>query len=136
MGGQTSECILQDVQIGVNTTRTTESHILILILTMLNASGAAGQAPESGWEVRPKVVVAINLVPRLRLETWGERQDGTNFSFRRWRTGALLSERLKPLLTTRRQDIDPDNNHFLVLAAGYEYLHTVQNGGTKNENRV
>src|SRR5262249_24204808 len=65
MGGQTSECILQDVQIGVNTTRTTESRILIVILTMLNASGAAGQSPETGWEVRPKVVVAINVVPRL-----------------------------------------------------------------------
>jgi hypothetical protein len=42
---------------------------------------------------------------------------------------------LKPRLTTYRKDIDEENDHYLVIGGGYEYLHTVQNGKTKIEDR-
>jgi len=43
---------------------------------------------------------------------------------------------MKPILKAHRQDIDADKEHHLVFGAGYEYLHTRQNGGLKIENRI
>src|SRR5262249_16844092 len=73
---------------------------------------------------------------RTRLETWVERQHGVDFSFQRWRSGALLSYRMKPIVNLRREDIDENKDNRLVFSAGYEYLHTIENGSTRNENRV
>jgi hypothetical protein len=102
----------------------------------LNATLALGQAPDTGWELRPKVTADVELLPRTRIQTWVERHDGLNFSFRRWRGGALLNRRLKPILKAHRHDIDEENEHYLVFGAGYEYLHTIQNGSLKVENRI
>jgi len=76
------------------------------------------------------------MLPRVRLQTWGELQHGWNFSYQRWRTGALLSHRLKPILKPHSEDIDEENEHYLVLGGGYEYLHTVQDADKKIENRI
>jgi len=43
---------------------------------------------------------------------------------------------MKPILKTHREDIDPEKEHHLVFAAGYEYLHTIQNGSLTIENRI
>jgi hypothetical protein len=102
----------------------------------VNGTSASGQAPDVGWETRPKVMAAIELFPRTRIETWGELQHGVNFSFQRWRAGALLDRRMKPILKPHRVDIDEDNEHYLEFGSGYEYLHTVQNGSKRIENRI
>jgi uncharacterized protein DUF2490 len=76
------------------------------------------------------------LLPGTRLQSWGELQHGVNFSFQRWRTGAILSHRMKPILNFHREEINEENKHYLVFGGGYEYLHTVQNASTKIENRI
>ena len=43
---------------------------------------------------------------------------------------------MKPILKPHRRDINENNEHYLVFAAGYEYLHTVQNGRKTIENRI
>jgi len=43
---------------------------------------------------------------------------------------------MKPILKSHQSYIDEERNHYLVLGIGYEYLHTVQNGSTKIENRI
>ena len=110
--------------------------LFFLILLCSNGSTAFAQAQDTGWEVRPKIVADIELIPRTRLQTWGELQHGVDFSFQRWRTGFLLNRRMKPILKAHRQDIDADKEHHLVFGAGYEYLHTLQNGSLKIENRI
>ena len=107
-----------------------------MALIHINATSFARQAQDAAWEVRPKMNAAADLIPRTRIETWGELQDGVNFSFRRWRTGAIFSRRFKPILNFHVPDIDEEREHHLVFDGGYEYLHTVQNGSTKNENRI
>jgi hypothetical protein len=76
------------------------SFVLLAALPYLNATMASGQVqPEQTvWEARPKVVSAIDLLPRTRLETWMEFQEGLDFSFHRWRTGGLITRRMKPIL--------------------------------------
>ena len=109
---------------------------LVILLTCLDETISLGQTPDTGWELRPKVTADIELLPRLRIQTWVENEDGLNFRFDRWRTGALLNRRLKPILKPHRQDIDDEKEHHLVFGAGYEYLHTIQNGSLKIENRI
>src|SRR5262245_15769160 len=109
---------------------------ILFALRSLTGTSVAGQSPDTGWEGRPKVTAVIELLPRTRNETWGELQHGWNLSFQRWRGGAILDRRMKPILKAHRPDIDENNEHYISFGAGYEYLHTVQNGSTKIENRV
>jgi len=112
--------------------------VLITALSYLNATMETGQVPpqETVWEFRPKLVSAIDLVPRTRLETWIEFQEGLDFSFHRWRTGAMISRRMKPILNLRLRDIDEDNDNYLVVSGGYEYLHTIDQGSLTIENQI
>jgi hypothetical protein len=84
-------------------------------LIHINATSFGRQAPDAAWEVRPKMNAVVELIPRTRIETWGELQDGVNFSFRRWRTGAILSRRLKPILKFPIPDIDQNKEHHLTF---------------------
>src|SRR5262245_38918985 len=68
--------------------------LILFVLCSLDSTVFTGQTQDIGWEVRPKVVSIVELLPRTRIETWGELQHGTNFSFQRWRGGALLDRRL------------------------------------------
>jgi hypothetical protein len=112
--------------------------VLLSALPFLTAVVASGQVPpgQTVWEARPKLVSAVDLLPRTRLETWIEFQEGLDFSFHRWRTGGLIDRRLKPFLNLRLRDIDEDSNHFLAVAAGHEYLHTIDQGSLTIENRI
>jgi hypothetical protein len=98
---------------------------LLAFLPYFEGTMTGGQVHDTEWEARPKVVSAIDLLPGTRLETWVEMQKGLDFSFQRWRTGGLLSKRMKPILNLHLRDIDEDNDHYLVLGGGYEYLHTI-----------
>jgi Protein of unknown function (DUF2490) len=109
---------------------------LLAVLPYLNGTMATGQVQDTVWEARPKVVSAIDLLPRTRLETWVEFQEGLDFSFERWRTGSLLSRRMKPILNMPLRDIDEENDHYLVLGGGYEYLHTNDRGSLSIENTI
>jgi hypothetical protein len=104
-------------------------------LDNLSEQSAAAQDPDTGWQARPKLTVNIELLPGTRISTWGELQHGVNFSYQRWRTGAMLTHRLKPIVNSH-PEIDEDDDHYLVLGAGYEYLHTVQNSSKRIENRT
>src|SRR5262249_38520810 len=99
---------------------------ILFALHNLNGMSVAVQGPDTGWEVRPKLTANTDLLARTRLHTWVELQHGVNFSFQRWRSGAIISRRLRPILKQHRQYIDQENEHYLVFGGGYEYLHTVQ----------
>jgi hypothetical protein len=111
-------------------------HAGLLLLLAAAAFTLAAQSSDEGWEGRPKLTVSIDFLSRTRLEVWGELQHGWNFSFHRWRTGAIVSYRLRPIVNFHQNEIDEEKKHHLVLGAGYEYLHTVQGTGTKIENRL
>jgi hypothetical protein len=110
---------------------------LLALFTLLNLNQtSAGQTSDTGWETRPKVTAAIDVLPRTRFQNWVEPQHGVDFSFQRWRTGAIVSHRMKPILKTHPEEIDEEKEYYLVFGGGYEYLHTVQNGKTMIEDRV
>ena len=98
--------------------------------------GALGQTSSTAKEFWPKLNAAVELVPKTRIELWGQRQDGEDFDFNEWKVGALVSYRMKQILKPHRADIDEENEHHLVLGAGYEYLQTDQDDKTKREHRI
>lgn len=118
--------------------RLTRRQGIVLLGALIYFSGtiASGQTQDTEWEARPKVVSAIDLLPRTRLETWLESQQGLDFAFRRWRAGGLLSRRMRPILNLALRDIDEEDNHYLVLGGGYEYLHTIQGSKLTIDNTI
>lgn len=107
-----------------------------LVLVLLTAGMARAQTPASETEVWPKVSAFVELRPKTRLEIFAQRQNGEDFSSLQWNVGAILSYRMRRLIRGDAADIDEENEHLLVLGAGYEYLQTDQNGSTKRENRI
>src|SRR5215467_11465698 len=74
------------------------TYLIILVSPYLNGTLTRAQAPDTGWEDRPKLMADIGLLPRTRIQAWGELQHGLNFSFQRWRTGFLVNRLMKPIL--------------------------------------
>jgi hypothetical protein len=90
--------------------------------------------PDSGSQGWFTANAAIDFRPGTRLQVSEELQIGDGF--REWTTGAMLSYRMKRIVDLRHDDIDDEKEHYVVLATGYEYLRTNQNGKIKNEHRV
>jgi hypothetical protein len=76
----------------------------------------------------------MDLRPQIRLQISQGLEAGD--SYRQPSVGAKLSYRMKRLLIPSGRDNDEENQHALVIALGYEYLRTSQNGKVKNENRL
>jgi Protein of unknown function (DUF2490) len=112
--------------------------LLIPIAFLLFRSGAAlGQAPtNSYWEGWPTVRANLELRPQTRLQLFSQLQNGEEFPYLQWNTGAMISYRLKRMLVPHLPDIDEDNEHYLVGGAGYEYLQTINKGKVSRENRI
>jgi hypothetical protein len=111
--------------------------LIAIALLLLMDEGALGQTPTgASSEFWPSLKASFELRPRMRLQVWGDKQDGEDFDFLQWKTGAILSYRMKRILKLRDSDIDEENEYNLVLGVGYEYLRTTQNDKTKSENRI
>jgi hypothetical protein len=111
--------------------------LIPIVLLLLLGVGARGQTPTpSEWETWPKVQASIELRKQTRLLVYGELQNGEEFGYLQWKTGALLNYRTKRIANRGQSDIDDENEYNLVVGAGYEYLQTIQNGKTKGENRI
>jgi hypothetical protein len=105
----------------------------VLIFTGGNTLGQTSSTSKEFW---PKLTGSVELRPKTRVQFWWQKQDGEDFDFNESKVGAIFSYRMKQIVKPHRRDIDDENEHTLVLGAGYEYLQTVQNGTTKREHRI
>ena len=112
------------------------TRVLLFLFLAVPAGVARAQTPAAENEFWPKVTAAFELRPRTRLLVYGERENGEDFPFEQWKAGALLNYRMKRIVHRFDPSIDEEDEHQLVVGAGYEYLHTTQNGKTKRENRI
>jgi hypothetical protein len=99
-------------------------------------SNAQGQTSSTAKEFWPKLTATVELRSKTRVQFWWQRQDGEDFDFNESKVGAVVSFRMKRIVKPHHRDIDEENEHTLVLGAGYEYLQTVQNDTTKREHRI
>jgi hypothetical protein len=96
---------------------------------------ARGQESTS-TELWPIVEAQTQLRPDLRLLMFGGLEQGEDVDYSQWNTGLGFGYQLKPILKSHLSNIDADKEHYLVFAAGYEYLRTTQPAKTKNEDRI
>lgn len=108
-------------------------HIALLLVLMLISAPAHGQS--SATESWPAVKANFDLLPKTRLQVYGELENGEESPFYQWKIGATLSYRAKRIFRPHRVDIDDENEYILNLGVGYEYIHTIQSDKTKSENR-
>jgi hypothetical protein len=118
-----------------------ETSLLILIaflfFLVIESGAALGQAPtDTYWEGWPTVRANLELRPQTRLQLFGQLQNGEEFPYLQWNTGAMISYRLKRMLVPHLTDIDEDNEHYLVGGAGYEYLQTINKGKVSRETGI
>ena len=111
--------------------------LIAFAFLFLKDVNALGQTPTgTASEFWPSLKANIDLRPKTCLQLYVEKHNGEDDSSLQWKTGALLSYRMKRMLKLRRSDIDEDREHNLVVGVGYEYTRTTQNDKTKNENRI
>lgn len=111
--------------------------VLCIVLLGIGFTTAHGQTPDTAdWEAWPAVRANIELAERTRLQLYAETENGEEFGYLQFKTGALLNYRMKGIARPHQKDIDEENEYYLVIGAGYEYLQTVQSGNTKHENRL
>ena len=110
--------------------------LFFLALPVLAVSTARAQTPAAETEVWPKVKATFDLRPQTRLQVFGQLQNGEDFPYIQWNVGAMVNYRMKRIAGRHEADIDDENEHYLVLGAGYEYLQTTQSDKTKRENRI
>ena len=108
--------------------------INLICLIVLCGAAVEAQTPNADPQVWPAVNFNFDLRPKLRLQLSQGLEAGD--AYRQWSTGVMLSYRVKRLLIPHRRDNDEENHHTPIIAGGYEYLRTSQNGKIKNENRI
>lgn len=111
------------------------SRILLagVFILLFTSDKTLSQSPTTAAEVWPKLSATFDLRPKTRLQLFGGSQDGGDFQ---WSGGAIVSYRMRRLVKVLGTDIDDENEHLLVLGAGYEYLRTIESDKTKSENRI
>ena len=106
--------------------------LTVAFLLILTSGETLSQTPDTQTEVWPKLSANFDLGPKTRLQIFGGTQNGGDFQ---WYAGALVSYRMNHLVMRREPDVDDENEHLVVLAAGYEYLQTIESDKTRREKR-
>ncbi|HEY6186322.1 MAG TPA: DUF2490 domain-containing protein [Pyrinomonadaceae bacterium] len=108
---------------------------VVIACLFLDVTFASGQEP-NGTAVWATFNNTVELRPQMQIQLSVDKREGEDFSYSHWNMRALISYRMKRLLSLKRSDIDEENHYNLVVGAGYQYLHTDENGKTENESRI
>jgi hypothetical protein len=106
---------------------------LALLCSLAQTQTAPQNTADQAW---PEFDVHVQFASKLRLLTLIGTEQGANFPFQQFYTGAGLGYQFKPILRSHLRNIDPDEEHYLLLGGGYEYLRTTNSGRISNEERI
>ncbi len=106
------------------------------VLSALLAFSAAAQTPETSGAFWPALDVHVPFAPGLKLLAFGELKTDEDFPNRQVNAGASLGYQWSRMTKPHRVNNDSDKEKFLVSAARYEHLETIQSGSDRFENRI
>jgi Protein of unknown function (DUF2490) len=109
---------------------------LIALSVIIPLSCKAQSQPDRANEFWPALNATFEVGARSRVKAIVEKHNGEDEAFKQWKVGAVFSHRMKRIVKPRQGDIDEENEYNLVVGAGYEFLRTDQNSGTKDEHRI
>jgi hypothetical protein len=112
--------------------------LLVLSLSAVFCTRGLGQSQASDTETEfwGEADAHVQISPKMRVIAFGGLEQGVGFDYQQWYSAAGLGYQFKPILKSHLENIDPDKEHYLVVAGGYEFLQTKQTGKTKDESRV
>jgi Protein of unknown function (DUF2490) len=110
--------------------------ILASTLSTICPSVAEGQSSTTETQAWPEADFHVQLPSNLRVLAFTGLEQGAGYPYQQWYTAAGLGYQFKNILTKHLENIDPDKEHYLVVAGGYEFLRTVQSGKVKDEDRM
>jgi len=113
-------------------------HGLLAAAILASALGAPAlaQTPESSGAFWPTADLHLQLSSNLRALVFAESKTDQDFPYRQVDVGAGLGLQWWRIGKPHPINIDPDKENYLVTAAGYEYLQTIQSGKNTIENRI
>jgi hypothetical protein len=107
------------------------------LLAVVFSSGAAqSQSQSTQTEVWPEADAHLQFKSNLRVLSFAGLEQAIGYPFQQWYAAAGLGYQFKPILREHLLNIDPDKEHYLVLAGGYEFLRTTHSGQVSHENRI
>jgi len=63
-------------------------------------------------------------------------EQGAGYPFLEWYAGAGIGYQFRSILKSHIENIDPDKEHHLILAGGYEHYHTTKTGKVTREEHA
>ena len=109
----------------------------LFLLTILSSRAIAqSQTPNTGTEVWPELDAHFQLASNLRMVSFAGTEQAAGFAYQQWYAAGAVGYQVKRILRPHLENIDPDKEHYLVLAGGYEFLQSTQSAKTKNEDRM
>lgn len=109
---------------------------MFLILPLITAVMADAQTSGNKEELWPTLKATIEVRPKTRIQLHVGKQNGEDLARTQWNFGVMGSYRMKRLVQSGLGDIDDEKNHMMTLGAGFEYLHTNDDGSIKTEKRI
>ena len=110
--------------------------LLLLLIHFVCSQTVIGQSPNESWQAREAINTNIDLAEHWRLQLFGRFESGLDYSYRRLRTGASFTYRMKRFLTVNQPGIDEEDEHNLVIGAAYEFLDRNAGDQISREHRV
>ena len=104
-------------------------------LLLVTSEHVFGQS-SSATEVWPELRATFDVKPRIGVQAFFEKHNGEDASLSQWKVGAIVSYRMRRILTKHRDDIDHENEYNLAVGGGYEFVQTDQTNSTKREHRI
>jgi hypothetical protein len=114
------------------------SSLLIVVAPLILPACARGQTatPTDNSEIWPGFTASFELSPGFRLQTFVERRRGEDSDYLLWRVGTAVSYQALRRIKRPDADYEEADRHYIVMAGGYQYIRTYENGGKIGEHRI
>ena len=106
-----------------------------ILLVCLGSQGP-GQTPEPVSEVDPGVAIGVEVNRRVRLDFYTGREKSDELDSGKWKVGAGVSIRSKPLFKRFIDNFDSDKQHVLVTGVTYEYSRASEADAKSIEHKL
>jgi hypothetical protein len=110
-----------------------KSYAALLFFLLALCPASPSQTPVS--EFWPQINAQIQIPRHFRTTAYVGMQNSESFPYQQIFGGADLGYQWKRITKRHVANSDSDKEHTLVIAAGYEYLHTLNSGKIKDEDR-
>ncbi len=106
------------------------------LLLCLLCSWAVSAPAQTVGEFWPEANVYLQFPHEFRMLAFTGLKKGEDYPYQQINAGVGFGHQWMPITREHTKSPDPDKEYTLLLAGGYEYLHSLQSGNPSVENRL